>query len=307
MTNTWDTVIIGGSVAGLSAAQMLGRSLRRTLVIDAGEPRNRFAAHMHGVLGQDGADPAALLATGRAEAAAYGVAFASATVARLEDAGERIRVLRADGSEDAARTVLIATGVRDVLPAIPGLAEEWGRTVLHCPYCHGYEVAGVPLGVLATSPAAIHQAQLVRQLTDDVTVFAGALGPLDDDVARRFRARGIRVAHAAVTRVAARSGGITVTTADGSAYDLGAIFAGGEPELALGFADGLGLARQDAPGAPLAVDAMGRTSHPRVFAAGGVVAPFANVPVSMGAGSMAGAGANAVLAQEDTDRAVAAA
>lgn len=302
MKNDWDAVVIGGGVAGLSAAQMLGRSLRRTLVIDGGMPRNRFAAHMHGVLGHDGAPPTDLLATGRAEARAYGVEFARGDVADLVDEGDRLRVTRQDGTIDTARAVVIATGVRDDLPAVPGLQEQWGRTVLHCPYCHGWEVAGRRLAVLATSAASIHQVELVRQLSDDVTVFT--TGPLDEQSEVRLTARGIRIVAESVRDVRELDGALAVTTDDGSERVVDALFTAGSPVLELGFTARLNLARAEGPGAPLAVDLRGATSHSRIFAAGNAVMPFGNVPLSMGAGSMAGAGVNAMLVAEDFARAV---
>jgi thioredoxin reductase/SAM-dependent methyltransferase len=305
MDTDWDAVIIGGGAAGLSAAQMLGRSRRRTLVIDAGEPRNRFAAHVHGVLGHDGVDPAALLERGRGEARAYGVEIVSGRVAALSDAHERIRIEREDGSVVSARAVVIATGARDDLLPVPGLAQGWGRTVLHCPYCHGWEIAGRRLAVLATSPMSLHQIQLVRQLSDDVTAFTHAAEPLREEAAAGLVARGIRVVTAAVRRVEHEGDAVTIVTDDGERTEVDAIFTGGIPVLDLGFTSGLDLGRADAPGTPLAVDPMGKTSHPRVFAAGNVTAPFANVPASMGAGSMAGAGVNAMLTDEDVARAVA--
>ncbi len=305
MTNEWEVVIIGGGTAGLSAAQMLGRSARRTLVIDGEQPRNRFATHMHGVLGHDGVDPAALLEAGRGEARAYDVRFATGVVEALVDLGDRLRVVRADGTVDTARAVVIATGVRDELPDISGLREEWGRTVLHCPYCHGWEVAGRRLGVLATSAASLHQIELVRQLSDDVTAFTGTAGRLDDGAFARLAARGIRVADSPVRRVERLHDRLAVTTEAGEQHALDAIFTAGAPVIDLGFADGLSLARTDGPGSPLEADLRGATSHPRVFAAGNVTMPFANVPMSMGTGSMAGAGANAMLVAEDFDRAVA--
>lgn len=303
MHNEWDAVIIGGGVAGLSAAQMLGRARRRTLVIDGGMPRNRFAGHMHGVLGHDGTPPADLLATGRAEAGAYGVEFVTGTVVGVADHGERLTITRDDGSTDTARAVVIATGIRDELPDVPGLREEWGRTVHHCPYCHGWEVAGRRLAVLATSPASLHQVELVRQLSDDVTVFA--MAPFDEPAAVRLAARGIRIVAAPVRGATALDGSLAITTADGAEHVVDGLFTAGEPVLDLGFATALALARADAPGEPLVADLRGATSHPRVFAAGNVVAPFGNVPLSMGAGSMAGAGVNAMLASEDFDRALA--
>jgi thioredoxin reductase/SAM-dependent methyltransferase len=303
MDNDWDAVIVGGGVAGLSAAQMLGRSKRRTLVIDGGMPRNRFAAHMHGVLGHDGKDPAELLETGRAEARAYGVEFAAGAVADVTDAGDRVRVTRADGSVDTARALVIATGIRDVLPDVPGLQEEWGRTVHHCPYCHGWEVAGTRLAVLTTSAASLHQVELVRQLSDEVTVFATS--PLDESATVRLAARAVRVVTGPVRAVRPGDGGLAVTTGDGDVHVVDALFTAGSPALDLEFAASLGLARTGEPGSPLAADLRGATSHPRVFAAGNVTAPFGNVPLSMGAGSMAGAGVNGMLAAEDFARAVA--
>ncbi|MBD3940353.1 FAD-dependent oxidoreductase [Microbacterium sp. NEAU-LLC] len=302
MENEWDAVVIGGGTAGLSAAQMLGRSRRRTLVIDSGMPRNRFAEHMHGVLGHDGSSPTGLLATGRDEARAYGVEFAAGVVIDLADEGAVLRVTREDGSVDTARAVVITTGIRDELPDVPGLREEWGRTVLHCPYCHGWEVAGRRLAVLATSAASLHQVELVRQLSDDVTVFTGE--PWDESAIVRLSARDIRIVAAPVRAVTGRDGALAIETEAGEEVVVDALFTGGTPVLDLGYADGLRLARAEAPGSPLVADLRGATSHPRVFAAGNVTGPFGNVPLSMGAGSMAGAGANAMLAAEDFDRAV---
>jgi thioredoxin reductase/SAM-dependent methyltransferase len=305
MTDDWDAVIIGGGAAGLSAAQMLGRSRRRTLVIDGGMPRNRFAAHTHGVLGHDGLDPADLLERGRAEAEAYGVEIVSGAVTALTDQGDRIRIERVDGTVDTARAVVIASGLTDDLPAVPGLEGLWGTRVLHCPYCHGWEVAGLRLSVLATSPMSVHQIHLVRQLSDDVTAFTAGAEPLSDDVTAQFTARGIRVVRVPVDRVVSGDEALTIVTDDGLETVVDAIFTAGTPVLSLEFAATLDLARAAGPGAPLAVDMTGATSHPRIFAAGNVIAPFANVPVSMGSGSMAGAGVNARLAEEDVDLAVA--
>jgi len=303
---TWDAVVIGGAVAGLSAAQMLGRARRRTLVIDAGAPRNRFAAHMHGVLGHEGVDPAELLARGRTEASAYGVAIESGTVTVIDDLGDHLRLTRADGTIDLARAVVLAAGVADELPDVPGLADRWGRDVLHCPYCHGFEVAGRRLGVLATSPASIHQIEIVRQWSDDLTAFTSAAEPLPDEVRARLTARGIRIVATPIASVdVADDALVAVVTADGGRHAVDALFTAPTPRIALDFAGGLDLARTDGPGSPLAVDATGATSHPRVWAAGNLVAPYGNVPLSMGSGSMAGAGASAGLVAEDAAHAVA--
>jgi len=312
----WDTIVVGGGAAGLSAAQMLGRARRRVLVIDAGEPRNRFAAHMHGVLGHDGADPLDLLAAGRAEAAAYGVRVVRGSVARVTPDAQRPATLEVTTTPDeatgsplvlAARALVVATGLSDVLPDVPGLAERWGTSVLHCPYCHGWEVRGRRLGVLATSPLALHQVQLVRQWSEHVTLLAAGLGPLDDAVARRLRARGIDLVTADPVEVVGDGPSLTgVRTDDGAVVRLDALFVAGAPRPHDAFLAPLRLERTDtAAGSFLAVDPTGRTSHERVWAVGNVVAPAATVPMAMGAGATTGGAVNMALVTEDFDRAVA--
>ncbi|MEV7693461.1 FAD-dependent oxidoreductase [Microbacterium sp. NPDC089189] len=307
MDKTDDVIVIGGGAAGLSAALMLGRARRRVSVIDAGSPRNRFAAHMHGVLGDDGTPPGELLARGRAEVAAYGVATVTGEVARVDESEEGMLVRLRDGRDLAARAVIVATGLTDRLPEIPGLADRWGRSVLHCPYCHGWEVRDAVIGVLATSPLSIHQAFLLRQWTDRVVVFTAGLGELDAEARRRLTARGSRLVDSPVVEVLGEGEAISaVRTASGELVSVDAIFTAGTAEPHDGFLAHLDLARTDGPmGRTLTVDERGRTSHPRIWAAGNVVNPAANVPVAMGAGSFAGAAVNAALVQEDVDRAVA--
>ncbi len=300
----WDALIIGAGAAGLSAAQALGRSLRATLVIDAGEPRNRFAAHMHNVLGHDGKPPAEILSRGRAEAEGYGVEFhtGSVTEVREGDGGlARLIVELADGEAIATRALIVATGVRDELPEIPGLAENWGASVLHCPYCHGWEVRGRRLGVITTSPAGMHQARLVRQWSEDVTVFTAGLGELDENTTREFEARGVRLVAEPVVEVVGEAEAIrSVRTADGTEHPIDAVFTASTPVTRDAFLDGLGLTRAPREqGGALIVDAMQRTSHPRIWAAGNVVVPFATVPLVAGAGAFTGSAVNAALVEED--------
>lgn len=303
-----DVIVVGAGAAGLSAAQALGRSMRRTLVIDAGEPRNRFAAHMHNVLGHDGVDPASLLAHGREEAVGYGVEFRSASVRRVFDgvgnsqnSGELIS-LEIDGGETlTARALVVATGVTDVLADIPGLAEHWGTGVLHCPYCHGWEVRGSRVSVVTTSPMGMHQAKLLRQLTEHLTVFSAGLGDLDDQTLREFEARGVKLVPDQVTEIVGDGTDVTaVRTADGREYPTDAVYAMSTMVPRDDFLADLKLERGDTPvGSFITVDGMGRTSHPRVWAAGNVVSPSVAVPQSMGAGTFIGAAVNAVLVEED--------
>ncbi|WP_082734104.1 bifunctional NAD(P)/FAD-dependent oxidoreductase/class I SAM-dependent methyltransferase [Microbacterium hominis] len=303
----WDAVVIGGGAAGLSAAQMRGRVRRRRSTIDGGGPRNAAADHMHAVLGHDGIAPAELAARGRDDVARFGLRVEGGEPDPVRDEGATLRITRVDGTVDLARALVIATGVRDVLPPVDGIAALWGRSVLHCPYCHGYEVADARLGVLATSAQSLHQIELVRQWSADLTAFTAAIEPLDETVRARLRARGIRIVDAPVTGVRSEDGTLrAVQDAAGGSHGIDALFVAPAPVVDVAFADALGLARADLPGSPLAVDVLGATSHPRVWAAGNVVAPYGNVPVALAAGSMAGAGVNAALAAQDADLAGAA-
>lgn len=310
-TEHFDAIVIGGGAAGLSAALMLGRARRRTLVIDSGLPRNRFAAHMHGVLGHEGIDPAELLRKGRAELAAYDVGIRPGRVARLDETdhedGNGVSVLLEDGERLTARIAIVATGVTDELPDIPGLAERWGATVLHCPYCHGWEVRERRIGVLTTSPLGMHQAQLIRQWSDDVVVFTAGLGQLEDAEEQRLLARGITLVPSPVTEVLGDGDQVTaVRTADELTTEVGAIFTAGTLHPHDDFLTHLGLDRTDTPvGSFLAVDATGKTSSDRIWAVGNVSNPMANVPISMSAGTMAGSVVNMTLVTEDFDRAAA--
>lgn len=303
----WDVVVIGGGAAGLSAALLLGRARRRTLVVDAGSPRHRFAAYMHGVLGNEGIPPADFLERGRVEASGYGVEIFPGTVERVDETETGVEVTLQDREPVQARAVIVATGMTDELPDIPGLAERWGTSVLHCPYCHGWEVADQRLGVLTTSPLGWHQAQLVRQWSEKVTVFTAGLGPLDMATELRLRARGLDLVASPVVEVLGESDRIdAVRTADGALTAIDALFTFGTPRPHSAFLDHLGLATTETPmGRFLAVDAMGRTSSDRIWAIGNVTNPAATVPVSIGAGALAGGAVNAALVTEDFDRAAA--
>ncbi|MFB9378840.1 NAD(P)/FAD-dependent oxidoreductase [Kineococcus gynurae] len=307
MGTDWDAIVVGGGAAGLAAALMLGRSRRRILVLDAGEPRNRFAAHMQAVLGHDGVPPEQLLARGREEVRRYGVQVEEAVVHGVAEDATGLAV-ETDGAALRTRALVVATGVRDTLPPVPGLAEHWGRSVLHCPYCHGWEVRDRDLGVLVQSPMGAHQAQLVRQLSDSVTVFTGVAGTPADvlgPAAERLRSRGVRIVPEPVLDVVGSDSALqAVRTADGTEHPVQALFVAAALQPLDGFLSGLDLARADTPvGRFLAVDPMQRTSSPRIWAAGNVAAPMANVPLATAAGTMAGAAVNAALTEEDFDRA----
>ena len=303
--NTWDAVIAGGGPAGLSAALMLGRARRRTLVIDAGSGRNRFAERMHGVLGNDGIPPGDILARGRAEIAEYGVELLTDTVGEVASFSDGLRLRTAGGLTLSSRSLIVATGLSDELLDIPGLAERWGTTVLHCPYCHGWEVRDRRLGVLTASPLGVHQAELIRQWSDRVTVFTAFLNPLTPEAERRLRARGVELEPEPVTAVLGEVPGIsTVLLRDGREVPLDAIFTAGAPLPHDRFLAPLGLTRAETPfGSFLAVDDTGKTSDERVWAVGNVVNPAANVAMSIGAGALTASAVNGALVGWDFDAA----
>lgn len=292
-----DVIIAGGGPAGLAAALILGRSRRRVLVVDAGSPRNRFAKHMHGVLGHEGLAPHDLLTRGRGEAEGYGVEFVSGAVHGVKRDKGYLNIVTADGAVRSARALIVATGLTDELPAIPGLVERWGSTVLHCPYCHGWEVRDRQLGVIMTSPLGLHQAELIRQWSDRLTVFTAGLGVLAPENERRLRARGIVLEPAPVREILGPGTTITaVRLDDGRELPVDAIFTTGVPRPHDDFLAPLSLARSESAfGSFLAVDFTGKTSDDRIWAVGNVVNPAANVPMSIGAGTFAGGAVNAAL------------
>jgi thioredoxin reductase len=314
---TVDAVVIGGGAAGLNGALMLARSRRSVVVIDAGAPRNAPAAGVHGLLGLDGIPPAELLRIGREEVRGYGGLVVageviSAAPAAPSAAGDlRFAVTLTDGSTVRARRVLVATGLRDVLPELPGLAEHWGHGVVHCPYCHGWEVRDEPIGVLAVGPASIHQALLFRQLTDDLVYFAGGT-ELDGDARARFAARGIQVVDTPVEAVeSAADGGIAgVRLSEGQFVPRRVLAVATGMQARTEGLDGLRLPMPDLPGGmgrSFVSGMAGLTEVPGVWVAGNATDPFAQVGASAAAGALAGAHMNAHLVTADTDEALAAA
>lgn len=313
---TVDAVVIGGGAAGLNGALMLARSRRSVVVIDGGTPRNAPAEGVHGLLGLDGVPPAELLRRGREEVRRYGGTVVageviSAVPAAPSTTGDpRFTVTLADGGALRTRRLLVATGLRDVLPDVPGLAQHWGRGVVHCPYCHGWEVRDEPIGILAVGPASVHHALLFRQLTDDLVYFSRDTG-LDAETRARFAARGIRVVDTPVAAVEpTRDGGIAgVRLADGE-FEARRVLAVATSMRARteGLA-GLDLPMEDLSGGMgrhFVTGLAGTTSVGGVWVAGNATDLSAQVGASAAAGALAGAHINADLATADTEAALAA-
>ncbi|MEV5358248.1 NAD(P)/FAD-dependent oxidoreductase [Streptomyces sp. NPDC052693] len=274
MTEKYAVVVVGGGAAGLSAALVLGRARHRTLVVDAGEPRNAPAAHMQGYLSRDGMPPAEFLAIGREEIARYGVELVRDRVVDVERA-EDFAVVLAGGRTVRARRLVVATGLKDELPPVPGVAERFGRDVLHCPFCHGWEVRDQPFGVLATSPASVHQALMVSQWSKDVRLFLHTVSEaeLSDEDLRRLAAARVDVVPGEVAELVIEEDRLTgVRLADGTAHARSVVFTAPRPVPQTGLLERLGAELHETPfGAYPVVDATGATTVPGVWAAGNAI------------------------------------
>ncbi|MDH6195763.1 thioredoxin reductase [Mycobacterium frederiksbergense] len=300
-----DAIVIGGGAAGLSAATVLARARRRVTVVDAGQPRNAPAGHLHGFLSRDGMTPAQLLEAGRAELAGYGGGFTSGRVTaieRLEPGGFVVHC--DDGRILTARGIIVATGLRDELPQIEGLRERWGRDVLHCPYCHGYEVRDAPIAVLGgdNRPFTLHQAALVRQWSADVVFFPNRI-VLTVEERKRLTVIGIRIIEGDVARLVVREDRLhAVEMADGRTEQRTAVFVG--PRF-IPHDDVLTALGCDTGGDGWVVtDPSGHTSVAGVWAAGNVVDSPAQLISAAGAGSKAAIALNHFLLELDIQSAL---
>ncbi|MFF3914362.1 NAD(P)/FAD-dependent oxidoreductase [Streptomyces sp. NPDC001852] len=305
--NRYEAVVVGGGAAGLSAALVLGRARRRTLVVDAGEPRNTASAHLHGYLSRDGMSPAEFLAVGREEIARYGAELVRGRV--VDAAGdEDFTVALASGRTVGSRHLVIATGLRDELPDVPGLAERFGRDVVHCPYCHGWEARDLPTGVLATSPLSVHQALMVTQWSKDVRFFLHEVNEPDltDDDLRRLAAAGVTVVPGRVAELVVtgdRLAGVRLT--DGTVHDREVLYAAPRPVPDNDLLLRLGAEMRETPfGAYPVIDERGLTTVPGLWAAGNASGFAEQVINAASRGYRAGAAINGELLMADLDAAV---
>ncbi len=293
-----DVIVIGGSYAGMSAALQLGRARRRVLVIDAGERRNRFAAHAHGLLGADGTPPEVLAARGRAEVLAYPtVSWLEGRVTEARRDGDHF-VVRVGAEAHRSRRLVLATGVRDELPSVPGLVERWGRTVFHCPYCHGYELGRGRLGVLAAGPISAHFAELVTEWAGpgQATLFVNGAFELDHPQQAALAAREVRVVHERVVAVDGEAPTIGVRLAAGERIELEGLFVAPRAVLHGDFAAQLGCEVEEGPmGQLYRTDATKATTVPGVFACGDVARPMPALSFAIADGQMAGVAAHRSL------------
>ncbi len=292
----FDVIVVGGSFAGLAAATYIARGRRSVCVVDAGSPRKRFAPAAHGVLGQDGSDPRAMLAQARAQLAAYRQATFVEGEAVDVRAGRGFTVTLASGATlDAARLVL-AHGITDVLPEIPGLAERWGRSVLHCPYCHGYEFADRKLGVLAVSPLSAHQAMLIAEWGPTTLYLNGGDMP-DEETCARLASRGVGIEPAAVAAFVGEGGTLSgLMLGDGRTAAVEALYLAPRSRMNSPLAERLGCALDEGPFGPvIRTDASKLTTVVGVYAAGDIARAPHSVSWAVADGVTAGVSAHQSL------------
>lgn len=298
-TDNYDVVIIGGGAAGLSAALLLGRARRRVAVVDAGEPRNIRAEHIHGFLTRDGVPPARFLELAREEVQSYGVELIDATA---EEVYQDRRVHLEDGRVLTARQVILASGLRDVLPDVEGADAQWGRGLFQCPYCHGWEHQDQALAVMGTAESSVQQALLVRLFSSDVTLFTHDMGDLDSEAAASLASREVKVVEGRVQALVAGPESLTgVRLKDGQLHPCDALFY--EPGATVDTSILRVPDCQTSEDGCLSTDEFGRTGVEGVWAVGNAADPAAQVIVAAGDAYRVAVAVNAELIEADVDEA----
>lgn len=303
--NTYDAIIIGGSFAGLSAAMQLARARRPILIIDGGQPRNRFAAHSHGVFTHDGAPGGELLEKARAQLSCYPtVTFVSDYAVQTEDLGSHFSIRTEGGKIYAGKRLLLATGLSDRLPDLAGLEERWGKTVLHCPYCHGYEINQGKIGVLASVPMSVHQASIVADW-GDVTLFTNDKIKLDDEALNLLQKRKVKIETTPVISIDGASPALDgVRLADGRKIPLDALFVAAQAEQSSPLAAQLGCDFDETPmGLIVRTNNAKLTNVTGVYAAGDAARVPHNITLAMADGVMAAMGVHQSLIAAEVEHA----
>ncbi len=295
----FDVVIIGGSYAGLSAAMALGRSRRGTLIIDAGDPCNKQTPHSHNFLTQDGVQPEVIASIGREQVLQY------PTVQFYTGIAEEIKLLENGWFEVSvpnrsvrSRKVIIATGLRDIMPSIPGFSECWGRTVIHCPYCHGYEVRDQKTGILAQGDMIMEMVRLIDHWTKDLTLFTNGPAEIADEDRQLILNKGVAIMEQPIREVIHKEGKLQhLVLEDGTKRSLLALYARVKTEQKSPFATMLGC--NIGPMGLIETSMVGQTNVTGVYAAGDCTHPMRSVATAVASGNLAGAMLNKELIDED--------
>ncbi|WP_312806754.1 NAD(P)/FAD-dependent oxidoreductase [Agrobacterium cavarae] len=294
---TYDVIIIGGSYAGLSAALQLGRARRRVLVVDAGKRRNRFASHSHGFLGQDGKAPGEIVAEARRQIEAYEtIDWIDGLATHVSGAVDAFEVKIDGGERKTGRRLVIAAGVTDDLPLIPGLHERWGQSVFHCPYCHGYELNQGRIGVIAASALAIHHGLMLPDW-GTTTLFTNGVFVPDQEQRAQLAARGTEVEEGSIQAIA---GTADVVLTDGRRLAMDGLFTQPTLRISAPWIEPLDCSLEETPmGTTIRTDAMKQTTKRGVFACGDIARPAGSVALAVGDGAMAGTAAHRSLMLPD--------
>jgi thioredoxin reductase len=294
-TGIFDAVIIGGSYAGLSAALSLGRAIRKVLVLDSGKPCNQQTPHSHNFLTQDGSTPAAIANQAKAQISVYPtIQFRSEAAIAVQGEDSHFTVTTETDRVVQARKLLFATGVRDLLPALPGFKESWGISTIHCPYCHGYEYRDQQTGILLNGDMAFEQARLIYNWTKQLTIFTNGPSSIKPEHCQQLATMQIAVVEASVQQLAHHEGYLThVELADGRAWPLNVLYARPPFEQHCPLPLALGCTHTEA--GYLAVDAFQKTNVPGIYAAGDATSMMRAVSAAVAAGGIAGAMLNREL------------
>jgi thioredoxin reductase len=295
-SDTFDAVVVGGGPAGLSAALALGRATRRVLLASCGPARNAPADAAHNVFTRDGTNPRDLISIGREQLRPYNVMIRDECANNVRPIDQEY-VVQLDSGEVRTRGIVLATGVRDILPDIPGFKQLWGKGLLHCPYCHGWEVANQPLGIYARGEDALHFSKLIRGWTPDLMLFTDGDPQLPDSDVERIRANGIVIRTEAVQRLEGSDELKAVVLEGGDVIERTAVFIRPKQEIRSSLPQQLGCVIT--PQARVEADALGRTNVPRVYVAGDIAPGHQSVPSAAATGAVAGAGLNLELLADD--------
>jgi len=297
--NIFDVIIIGGSYAGLSAAMSLGRSARRTIVIDNGTPCNRQTPHSHNFLTQDGKTPAEIAAAARKQVEAYPtVKFLNDLAVKGRRTAAGFGISTASGRILEGKKLVLATGIEDIIPDIKGFQECWGISVIHCPYCHGYEFRGQKTAIMTSGARAMHLASLVRNLTRDLTILTSDAPGFSSEDLEKLTRNGVRVIPDQVTEILHHNGHLRqLVFADGARVAFDAVYAGLSFRYHTDIHASLGCALNEQ--GYIQVDSMHRTTAPGVFACGDSTSPLRSVANAVATGNFTGAVVNSELAQEE--------
>lgn len=298
-SETFDVIIIGGSYSGLSAGLALGRSLRSVLIIDSGKPCNRQTPHSHNFLTQDGQTPAAIAAVGRQQVEKYEtVKFFSGLATGGRKTSEGFEIQTDSGRNFTARKLIFASGIRDIMPAIDGFAECWGISVIHCPYCHGYEVRNQPTGILGNGEYAYEFSSFILNWTKDLTVFTNGPTMLSKEQSAKLKAHNVRVVETEIQNLEHTNGYLDrIIFKDGTSIGVNALYARPAFEQHCSIPEMLGCEFTEE--GYIKIDSFQKATVPGVFACGDNTTRMRSVANAVSMGTLAATVVNKEIIFED--------